>query len=438
MKIREVIEKTGLTDRAIRLYIDEGLAAPSIEESYSGRKSIEFSPSDVERLNNVAMLRKAGFSIADIKSIVDDKSTSKSIIEKFIGQTEENIKHESEIVEKLKSISFDEDVTIETICESLSATVEENEVPSEDLKLSTIEKVKKFISILLASAHILYALYKFIFNALFIFDFRFPKIDHSEFFSFFLYSGWLIIAVMMAVVLRMSMNKNFIKRVRGRISVILSFSFLGNIFLTIATFVLVFGSVFPFCSRTTNPKNYMILDRSVEEYMKTDYFNSYYETVFDVFPEQIPASACVGKYSSNYPDSTKYFYEYVACGDGHYGTSDIFAEWILSADEYKKAKNDLPEIRRTVQKGDWTMVYYTYDVHFSKNNFKKSESEKRYEESKDEFKINEWATEEYYVSYSFLICAYNDKQQKIRYIASERCSHERLKEAPYYISLDWE
>ena len=72
MKIKEVIEKTGLTDRAIRLYIDEGLTAPSIEESYSGRKKIEVSESDVERLKNVAILRKAGFSISDIKSIADD------------------------------------------------------------------------------------------------------------------------------------------------------------------------------------------------------------------------------------------------------------------------------------------------------------------------------------------------------------------------------
>ena len=105
MKIKEVIEKTGLTDRAIRLYIDEGLIAPSIGESYSGRKSIEFSQEDIERLKNVAMLRKAGFTIADIKSIVDDKSTIKEIVEKFIEQTEENIAHETEIVEKLKAVS---------------------------------------------------------------------------------------------------------------------------------------------------------------------------------------------------------------------------------------------------------------------------------------------------------------------------------------------
>lgn len=427
MKIREVIEKTGLTDRAIRLYIDEGLAAPSIEESYSGRKSIEFSPADVERLNNVAMLRKAGFSIADIKSIVDDKSTSKSIIEKFLGQTEENIKHESEIVEKLKSISFDEDVTIETICESLSATVEENEVPSEDLKLTTIEKVKKIISILLASAQLLYALSAVVTICLIIFDFRYIKFDVENLRVLLFYSSWLIIIVLSVIILRISSGKRFPKRKRGLISGLFVLSTIGSIFLTFLTFLNLFFGIYPFYSQTTNPDNYLKLDECFEKYQRTDFFNSYYETVFDVFPERIPGSARVNPWSNEYLDTTKYFYEYTTCPDSNFGTYDVYAEWVLSPYEYEKAKSDLPEIRRTVQKGDWTMVYYS---HYART---WSEWMEIYKDAGDEFDIKEWSR----VSYDFLICAYNDKQQKIRYIASGRCSHERLKEAPYYISLDW-
>ena len=74
MKIKEVIKKTELTDKAIRLYIDNGLVAPSIDESYSGRKSIDFSDDDVERLSNIALLRKAGFSI--LYSFLQDKKTA--------------------------------------------------------------------------------------------------------------------------------------------------------------------------------------------------------------------------------------------------------------------------------------------------------------------------------------------------------------------------
>lgn len=105
MKIKEAIERTGLTDRAIRLYIDNGLFTPSIEESFSGRKSIEFSESDIERLNNIAMLRKAEFSIADIKNIID-KTETEEVIKKYIEEAKAEINHKTIIVEKLKNISL--------------------------------------------------------------------------------------------------------------------------------------------------------------------------------------------------------------------------------------------------------------------------------------------------------------------------------------------
>ena len=51
MKIGEVLEKTGLTDRAVRLYIEHGLISPTIEKGYSGRKSYVFSEEDVQKLD---------------------------------------------------------------------------------------------------------------------------------------------------------------------------------------------------------------------------------------------------------------------------------------------------------------------------------------------------------------------------------------------------
>ena len=42
MKIKEAAEKTGLTEKAIRLYEDKGLIAPPVTEK-GGRKSIPFS-----------------------------------------------------------------------------------------------------------------------------------------------------------------------------------------------------------------------------------------------------------------------------------------------------------------------------------------------------------------------------------------------------------
>ena len=47
MKIKQVIKETGLTDRAIRLYIEKDLVKPEYDENYNGRKSINFSENEV-------------------------------------------------------------------------------------------------------------------------------------------------------------------------------------------------------------------------------------------------------------------------------------------------------------------------------------------------------------------------------------------------------
>ena len=68
MKIKEVMAQTDLTDRAIRIYIDNELITPSYTENFQGRKSFDFSEKDIELLKNIAILRKTGFSIAEIHS----------------------------------------------------------------------------------------------------------------------------------------------------------------------------------------------------------------------------------------------------------------------------------------------------------------------------------------------------------------------------------
>ena len=69
MKVKDVLERTGLTDRAVRLYIANGLVAPECSRSYTGRNNYEFSEADVEVLKRIALLRKADFSIEQIKAL---------------------------------------------------------------------------------------------------------------------------------------------------------------------------------------------------------------------------------------------------------------------------------------------------------------------------------------------------------------------------------
>ena len=65
MRIKDVCERTGLTDRAIRLYMESGLVVPKQDYNYMGRRSISFSEEDVRILEAVAILRRAEFFLAD-------------------------------------------------------------------------------------------------------------------------------------------------------------------------------------------------------------------------------------------------------------------------------------------------------------------------------------------------------------------------------------
>lgn len=437
MKIKEVTEKTGLTDKAIRLYINEGLAAPSIEENHSGRKSIKFSESDVERLNNVAMLRKAGFPIADIKSIVENKET-KAIIEKYIGETETEIGYKTEIVEKLKSISFDEEVTLETICNTLSATVEETEVPSEDLNLNFNEVVRKAASIIFAASLLLFSVAFLLMVCITIFDFRYIRFDMTAAAILSVHSCWLILIALSVIILWRNTGKRFIKNIRektkGITAGLVVVSIIGCALLTPVSFgLMIFGT--PFYSQTTDIENYLKFDESLEGYFNLDYNDS---GIYSVFPRRVPENAkitSVYPYNPEVPDTTKYYYNFTSCPDGSYGTYDISAEWVLPSDEYERAKNALP--------GDFLLDEYIFFVSQMETSEELKEylTERRKETNTYEIvSENDWTIIFYEKDdkhYKYLIAAYNDKECKMRYISSDRCGHEVPPESPYYMTLDW-
>lgn len=433
MKIKEVIEQTGLTDRAVRLYIDSGLLNPSITESYSGRKSIDFTETDVQKLHNIALLRKAGFSIESIKGIIENNGT-KNIIENFIAEAEADISYKTEIVEKLKNISLDDNVTIEEICASLSATVGETEIPSEDIKLTAKEAFIKGLSIFLASGLLGFSALLFVVGCITIFDFRYISLNTDEYYSLPIHACWLVLIALSIIVLRRSTGRRFIKNTRSKRKILtaalLAFSLAGCVLLTPVWAIMFAFYDGPMYSHTTDVDNYLEFDKRLEEALDEGYNNL---PIYKVFPRTVPSSA---KTESGYPDTTKYHYILKNCVDSNgYGYYEIFAEWVLSPAEYERAKAELP--------GDICMEEYIFQV----SQLEISDEEKEYlinsAQELNDYKIEtngDWTVIFYKkddVHHSYLIAAYNDKEQKIRYIASFCCPHHSSDTEPFYLSLDW-
>ena len=69
MRIKQVSQKTGLTEKTIRFYIKEQLITPevSLGDHYH---SYQFSTEDVQRLKNISALRSIGIGISDIRDIL--------------------------------------------------------------------------------------------------------------------------------------------------------------------------------------------------------------------------------------------------------------------------------------------------------------------------------------------------------------------------------
>ena len=73
--MKDVCRMTGLTEKAIRLYMEQKLVEPRMEEGVH-RKAYYFNDTDIERLKDIAALRSAGFALADIKMMLDDPANA--------------------------------------------------------------------------------------------------------------------------------------------------------------------------------------------------------------------------------------------------------------------------------------------------------------------------------------------------------------------------
>jgi DNA-binding transcriptional MerR regulator len=84
--IGAVAREVGLTPRAIRFYQEAGLLHPAVRVKGSGRL---FDASDVQRLHDIKRMREAiGFSIAEIRELLDTDEVRQRLRERYRGTTD--------------------------------------------------------------------------------------------------------------------------------------------------------------------------------------------------------------------------------------------------------------------------------------------------------------------------------------------------------------
>ena len=143
MKIKTVCERTGLSDRAIRLYIENGLLAPDKTENYTGRRSFDFSDDDVTRLDQIAVLRASGFSIAQIREVQENPERIPAIVAEVTEKQEPELSKSEKVLSSLSALS-EEIGSFEELADRLTdETIPET--PPEDSRMRLRYLIARFI-----------------------------------------------------------------------------------------------------------------------------------------------------------------------------------------------------------------------------------------------------------------------------------------------------
>lgn len=139
MKIKQVCEQTGLTDRTVRYYIEEKLISPYYTENYMGRKAYDFSATDMTMLENIAVLRKVGFTVEEIRQLIQSPANSQEIIRQVRRRKEEAAETEQETFALLDRLGRLTDYTVSSLVEALGEAAERAKLPPEKYRPDAYE-----------------------------------------------------------------------------------------------------------------------------------------------------------------------------------------------------------------------------------------------------------------------------------------------------------
>ena len=134
MKLKELSEKSGISERTIRYYISDGVFVPEkYTENYSGRKNYDYTENDLIKLEQIALLRKYDFSIKEIKSLFDNELDIQKVLSEHIEDSKKASEAYCENIIKMEQTLNKKPKNALELCNALSTpVVEETPLPAID------------------------------------------------------------------------------------------------------------------------------------------------------------------------------------------------------------------------------------------------------------------------------------------------------------------
>lgn len=384
MKIKAVCESTGLTDRTVRYYIEEELISPAYTENYLGRKTFDFSEADVAALRDIAILRKFGFSIAEIREMMRCPDSIIRITKELQSRKQASVDEEQALLTALSKLDASRKYTVSELAAFLSKPVCEATVPVEDSKSNPFKRalsfLKKTILFLITWAPVACVANGFFYGYR---RYQYLVVDGGTLLAISL----LCLPTIFILLLSKLKLKPLLKRIIKVVLLIFCLWITPTIlFLALCTFS---------SSETSNHHNYRQFDSCCV--MNRD------SIAQDLFPPWPTYSADIEYY---------YF-----LSEGSFGAAcDVYAQWSLDAEEFSAEVSRVQALYETTAETDIThstlqvegytcFVLYTGSPPFDP------------------------ATGDYI----YYIFAYNAQSRTVRYIYS----YSEVGGQPYYLSLEW-
>ena len=410
--------------------MEEKLIAPEYSENYLGRRAFFFSEKDVRTLRDIAVLRKIGFSISDIRTIQNDPQQSAGIIDGLRRRIEAAVAEKQACLDALNTLDEHVVYTLSDLASALQRPVEKTPLPQEDSRVTLRSALRRFGSILLKTLRFcLVAFFLFVpFSWLSVIMaqngrpvYQYPHAVCPEYYLWILSPALLMLLVLVIDRVLLSLKRWMFIMTYVLCAVLMFFSFMA---------------MFALCdmeSLTKDIADYRSLDADCSAIG-----DSFYEDLFPAYPQNDPSPA------DNRWDASYLYRQYVVKGkmtEYEWGKTrykgdvveTVYAEWSLAPDRFDAEIARVDALfsiylsdgdryrQETVQQGKWVILF--------------------------RYQGNGPFTEETGLTYRYYLFAYRPEDYRVRYLLcnfrGEEANHpewlhtEVPFEQPYYLALDW-
>lgn len=132
MKRQEICQKTGLTPKALRLYEEKGLIDP--ERQNSGHNQVrEYSEADLSRLMVIATLRRAMFTMSEIKEMLENPQIIQQIFPQYLSWLREQSQQMNQLLAASEQVDLTEVSSAEDLSRQIQQAARALPIPATDI-----------------------------------------------------------------------------------------------------------------------------------------------------------------------------------------------------------------------------------------------------------------------------------------------------------------